>query len=186
MLANRYTGIVESTIERLIVSRARRLRIAADEIDDLQQKIVPMLAEFQFDEARSNGATPRTVMTAMIDRQLKAHLRAKRRYDDRIERVRQTSRSQAGISATWPNRVSTSDPVDLKLDLENATAALSERDRRICHGLSRGETQKSIAERLGIGRDTVARAILRIRAAFTAAGLQAWIDPDYQPRAANA
>lgn len=47
MLANSYVGIVEQEVPRLVVSRARRLRISGDEIDDLQQQIVPKLAAFE-------------------------------------------------------------------------------------------------------------------------------------------
>jgi RNA polymerase sigma factor (sigma-70 family) len=180
MLSNRYTGIVEPSIARLIASRARRLRIAQDEIDDVQQQIVPKLAEFQFDPARSNGATLKTALTSVIDRQLKAHLRAKRRYRDRINRATSASRALASGRPVWPNQVAQPEPVDLRMDLADAMAQLSERDRVVCEGLSKGLTIKAIAQHLGCGRDTVNRAIVRIRDIFSAAGLKAWIDPDYR------
>lgn len=176
---NRYTDIVDPKVARLIVSRARRMRINREEIDDLQQRIVPMLAEFQFDEARSNGAAQSTVMTVVIDRQLMAHLRAKRRYAEHLKRMGSQSRALLSGRPIWPNHVTQPEPVDLRLDIEKAKVGLSDRDQQICDALSHGESQKAIAERLGIGRDTVARAISRIRDVFTQAGLKAWVDPDY-------
>src|SRR5690606_23534322 len=74
MLANSYSGIVEKEVSRLVVSRARRLRVSGDEIDDLQQQIVPKLAAFEYDAAKSNGASRSTALTGVIDRQIKAHL----------------------------------------------------------------------------------------------------------------
>ncbi|MBI1373707.1 MAG: sigma-70 family RNA polymerase sigma factor [Phycisphaera sp.] len=180
MHANSYVGIVEPEVTRLIISRARRLRIAGDEIDDLQQQIVPKLAEFEFDASRSNGATPMTAMTSVIDNQLKTHLRAKRRYQSRIEHMKSKSRALASGRPVWPNHVTQPEPVDLRMDLADAMGELSQRDRVVCDGLSKGQTIKAIAERLGCGRDTVNRAIVRIRNIFTAAGLKAWIDPDYR------
>lgn len=183
---NRYTDVVDPKIARLIVSRARRMRIRHDEIDDLQQRIVPMLAEFRFDASRSNGAAHSTVMTAVIDRQLLLHLRAKRRYAKHLQSMCSRSRALLSGRPIWPHHVTPPEPVDLRLDVENAKGALCERDRQICDALSHGETQKAIAQRLGIGRDTVACAIRRIRDVFTTAGLKAWIDPDYDGEVAHA
>jgi len=134
MLANRYTGIVEPHVERLIVSRARRLRISGSEIDDLQQQIVPRLAEFQFDEARANGASPEAVMACVIDRQMKAYLRAKRRYQQRIERFHLMVATRT--RPTWPHHVNQPEPIELRLDLQDAIGRLSHRDRAVCEGLS--------------------------------------------------
>ena len=178
MLANSYVGIVEQEVPGLVVSRARRLRLGRDEIDDLQQQIVPKLAEFQYDASRSNGASRTTAMTGVIDRQIKAYLRAKHRYQKRIERLQVMS----GVLAYGRpvHHVTQPEPVDLRLDLATAMATLSARDRTICQGLGDGLTVKAIAEQLGCGRDTINRAIVRIHEVFAAAGLRAWIDPDYR------
>lgn len=57
---------------------------------------------------------------------------------------------------------------------------LSPRHREICRALAGGHNVSAIAKQLSVGRDTVDRAILRIRKAFEAAGLKAWIDPNYR------
>lgn len=178
MLANSYCGIVEPNVPRLVVSRARRLRISGDEIDDLQQQIVPKLATFEYDPAKANGATLNTVLTVVVDRQILAHLRAKRRHEQRVERLRAMS-DLASSRFAWPEQVAKPEPVDLRMDIAAAMDRLDERDRAICHRLGEGHTIKAIAEHVGCCRDTVSRAILRIRQVFTEAGLREWIDPDH-------
>lgn len=177
MLANSYTGMVESNVTRLIVSRARRLHLSGDEIDDLQQQIVPKVARFQFDAQRSNGASHTTALTSVIDRQVKTYLRTRRRYRRRIQLLsaepgRYATRLMGCHEAAPP------EPVDLRLDLEAAMARLSQRDREICRLLSEGWAVLPIAKRLHCGRDTIGRAIARIRQTFIAAGLRAWVDPN--------
>lgn len=185
MLSNNYTGMVEPRVARLIVSRARRLHLRRDEIDDLQQQLVPTLASFRFDETRSNGASPTTALTSVVDRQIRAYLRAKRRYRKRLERLHaQPARYATRIIGR--HVPAPPEPVDLRLDLEATMARLSERDRAICRLLGEGWAVQSIAEQLGCDRSTVSRAILRIRQQFIAAGLKAWIDPDDPGLAAQA
>ncbi len=180
MLPNRYTGMVEPKVARLIVSRARRMRLRPDEIDDVQQQLVPTLASFEFDEARSNGASRTTALTSVIDRQIKAYLRSRRRYRKRLARIhanpgRYATRILARHIPAPP------EPVDLRLDLEAAMERLSERDRAICRLLGDGWAVQPIAEQIGCDRETVSRAIVRIRETFIAAGLQAWVDPNHEP-----
>jgi len=180
MPANSYVGIVEQEVPRLVVSRARRMHIDRDEIDDLLQQIVPKLAKFEYDPSRSRGASRTTAMTAVIDRQIKAYLRAKNRYQKCIERVKVMSGDSASGRPGRPHHITQLDLVDLRLDLATAMATLSARDRMICHGMGDRLPVTVIAEQVGCGRDTVSRAIVRIREVFTAAGLLAWIDPDYR------
>jgi len=176
MDANSYVGMVPPDIPRLIAARARCYRVRADEIDDLQQQIVPLLAEFHFDPARANGATLVTAMTAVIDHQIKAHLRSARRYRQRLERAQSRSGSSTRQSEDMLVHRAMFDLVDLRIDLQQVISRLSPRDRQICRGLSDGFTIKAIARQLGCGRYTVSRGIARIRRVFETAGLRAWID----------
>ncbi len=70
------------------------------------------------------------------------------------------------------------EPIELRLDLDEALRGLSERDRAICQKLAESMTIKEIAAQLRCDRATVSRAIARIRLRFTAAGLRAWIEPE--------
>lgn len=179
MFANSYVGMVPPQVPRLIISRARRYRVGRDEIDDLQQQIVPVLAGFRFDPARANGASPATAMTAVVDRQIKAHLRSKHRYQQRVERLQAMSGEPTRDGTITPPQVAQPEPVDLRIDLERTMSRFTSRDRSICQGLSHGLSVTAIAEQLGCGRDTVDRAVIRIRQIFEAAGLRVWIDPDF-------
>ena len=109
-------------------------------------------------------------MTSIIDHHIKAHRRANHRYRQRIERF-QGKREKECVMP---------EPPDLRIDLEPALLQLSESDRQICKALSQGEPVTTIAEQLNCGRDTIMRAIARIRDVFESAGLQAWIDPNHQ------
>lgn len=180
MIVNSYAGIVEEDVSRLVVSRAYRMRVPREEIDDLQQQIVPKLASFEYEVDRSNGATERTVLTAVIDNQIKSYLRSKRRYELRIERVRQWTKTTTRRPMSRDN-VTMPEPTDLRMDVAAVIDTLPQREQLVCEGLAAGHTKKAIAEQIGCGRDTVTRAIARIRKAFESAKLQAWIDPDFEP-----
>jgi RNA polymerase sigma factor (sigma-70 family) len=177
--------MIEAEVPRLIVRRARRMRITSDEIDDLQQKIVPKLIAFQYDASRSNGASLTTALIGVIDNQLKAYLRSKRRYKDRIEQMRADSLAASRNRPMRPQHVAETEPMDRKMDIDSVVATLSQRDQAICEGLREGRTKKAIADQVGCGRDTVARVIARIGEAFEKAGLRVWIDPDYEPEVAR-
>jgi RNA polymerase sigma factor (sigma-70 family) len=180
MLANSYVGIVQPEVPRLIAKRARRFHVSRDDIDDLQQQIVPLLTRFRFDPSRANGATCATALTGVIDRQIKAYLRSKHRYQRRVERLQTLSGNRVGESTISSEQATPPEPTDLRIDLERTMSSFSPRDREICQGLGHGLTVKAIAAQLGCGRDTVTRAVARIRRRFEAAGLRAWIDPDYR------
>ena len=179
MLANRYSGIVEPEIARLIAQQGRRLQLSPVEIDDLQQEIITKLAGFPSDEACPHSTSATAALRTMIDRQMRGYLRAKRRYQRRMERLQALSGRVVRSGPQQSAQAAPPEPTDLRLDVQAAVAGLSLRDQRICQGLAAGLTIKAIAAQLPCDRDTVARAIPRIREAFTAAGLLAWVDPNY-------
>ncbi|MAX26605.1 MAG: hypothetical protein CMJ19_19095 [Phycisphaeraceae bacterium] len=181
MLSNVYVGTRNQTVANLVIRRALRLGINSDEIEDLQQKIVPKLTRFLFKPERSNGASLNTVLTSVIDRQLFSYLRARKRYQQRIERLRNINY----LKTVQPRPVPPTQVSDMRMDIESVMAKLTERDRNICIGLSHGHTIKDIAKQVGCGRDTVSRAIQRMRKTFTDAGLKVWIDPDFDPEHAK-
>jgi len=174
MFANNYAEMVPPEVLELIARRVRYYRIRADEHDDLQQQIVPLLMEFRYDPAIANGASETTAMTAVIDNQIKVHRRANRRHQRRIERM-QTQVRESTIDTT----------IDLRVDLKNTLSQLSPPDRTICQHLSQGHTTTDIAQLLNCCRATVDHAVWRIRRVFKDAGLQVWIDPNYKPNYAQ-
>jgi len=170
MFANDYAGMVPPEVLKLIARRAKYYRIPPDELDDLQQHLVPLMSEFRYDPAVANGASETTAMTAMIDNQIKEYRRTNRRYRQRIERF-QNKNVDPSVQP---------EPSDLRLDLQSALRQLLPRDRKICELLSHGHAVKDIAKQLKCMRSTVVQAIPRIRKVFKDAGLQAWLDPDWK------
>lgn len=169
MQGNSYTGVVGPNIPNLIHRRACCYRVSRDDIGDLQQQIVPLLAKFQFDPQRAGGASVTTAMTAVINKQIFSHLRAERRRAKRMEQMKQTAST---APADPRERV---DALDLRLDVEAALARLSRLDQRVCQALREGQNQLAIARQLGITRSKLQCAILRIRRVFQQVGLDAWL-----------
>ena len=176
MSSNHYSGVVTPEIPRLIVDRARRLKVSPDDIEDLQQRIVPLLAKFQFDHARANGASRQTAMTAVVDRQIKMHLRSKRRYRVRIEQLQTQQSETASDEALVTDHTADSANADRRMDVAKAIADLPEFDQRVCLALSKGMSIAAIAREVCRGRDAVNGAIRRTRRTFENMGLRAWVD----------
>jgi hypothetical protein len=71
MYRNQYDSVIDKSKLAWINSRARRMGFRRQDLDDVQQQVSIALLQFNFDEARSNGASERTAITAVIDRQLR-------------------------------------------------------------------------------------------------------------------
>lgn len=169
MQRNSYEGLIPAHLTGLIASRARALNFRPDEIDDLQQQIAPVLAKFRFDPTQPNGGTESTALITVIDRQLTTRLRAKVRYRQCLEKVR------AQRATTADSTITRGAPVALQVDVRDAIASLSPRERAVCMALSDGYSVSEMAAALRCGRDTIKRRIERIRVRFTALGLRAWV-----------
>lgn len=164
MIANSYRNVVPPWQVELVARRAKRMGFRHDELADLQQRIVPHLAAFQFDARRSNGAAPRTAVVAVIDQQLKAAARASERYRRHLERWR---------AAALHQRIAVTDEaVAMALDVRQAVATLPPRERLVCEALSNGATLADIAGQLGCNWHAVRRLVRNIRMRFEALGLQ--------------
>ena len=157
---NDYGQLVEPWKARLIVERAKRLRIPWHQWPDIQQEIIFDVIGFRFDPARSNGAKLSTLLTAIIDNRLKMILRTAARYESR------TSQPRSEVFE---------DTTALRLDVRQAMTSLSPRQKAVCLRLSRGESISQIARVLGCGRATVRRLKDSIRDQFTAMGLDGWV-----------
>jgi DNA-binding NarL/FixJ family response regulator len=158
-----YGGVVEPSAVRLALARIRRFGFPRHEWPDLLQKLALEISGFAFDPAKANGATELTAICCLVDRRLISALRAKRRYQKRIGKVR-------------PEDAYEEQP-GLRLDVREALAGLSPREQAVCEGLSRGDTISEIAKALECGRATIRRLIEKIRQRFTALGLDGWVRP---------
>jgi len=150
-----YEGMLDRWKVRLALRRARRMGFRDDELDDVMQELALTLAGVEYDPANANGATEMTVLTAVIDRQL----RKMRRADGR----RQWHEERASLFGD-----ETYDDADVKrrLDVETVVGMLDQRQRRVCDLLSRGHSKSAIARELGCEWHTVDRIVREIRRRF--------------------
>lgn len=148
----------------LIRRRAKRMWLLRPDQDDAQQEIIGVLESFVFDPARSNGATLETVLTTIIDNQLRMIRRRARRYRRRVEPLEEAIEEHGEPLA--PRR-----DVDLEIDVQSILARLSVEDRKLCLAVASGHTVSEIASQLGCSRYTVRRRLDRLRCAFSGLGI---------------
>ena len=157
----------------LIEKRGRRMRFSDADLDDAIQEIVPHINSFHFDTARSNGASLRTALIAVIDRQLLTIRRRQASY----ARLLQRAMESLGLAARAKELFDDQEyRTALMLDVQAAVGQLSKRDRQICEALSLGYSIQGVADQLGCDWHTVNRRIARIREQFTQWGLDGWLE----------
>jgi integrase len=84
MYRNKYDSVIDKSKLAWINSRARRMGFRRQDLDDVQQQVSIALLQFTFDPSKSNGASERTAITAVIDRQLRKIRRTRTRHVDRL------------------------------------------------------------------------------------------------------
>jgi len=161
----KYDGVVEKWKVDLIVTRAKLMGFRRHEIPDALQETVLVLLEFSYDPNHANGAQERTVLTSVIDNRLRKMVRSATRYAAHVER-----------SAPGVRLFSTEEVSPQAVDVADATAGLTLRERAVCRGLARGLSKADVARRLRCGWHTIDRVIRRLRREFRRLGLDGWID----------
>jgi DNA-binding NarL/FixJ family response regulator len=151
-----YEGIVDGWKVELIVDRAKRMGFQEHDIDDAQQVIVLELMNFQYDDDKSNGATEKTAVTAVIDNCLKKLLRCQARY--RFHVVAYEDHMEPEYD---PNAIQ-----QLGIDVRIACEDLSEEERQVCSSLQAGCSKRAIAANLGCGWQTLNRIMESVRQRF--------------------
>jgi DNA-binding NarL/FixJ family response regulator len=152
----------------LIRLRARRLGFRGHDLDDARQEVALHVWSFRYQKARSNGACESTALTALVDRQLKALLRRRGRYDRHLERLRCEQAAAAGRNGHHER-------VQLIIDVREAVARLAPIEQAVCHGLASGHSISRIAGDLGRAWHTIRRIIDGIRTHFETLGLNGWL-----------
>jgi len=170
MYRNNYSPLLPQWKVDLIKRRARRRGFRRDDLDDIQQQIVPHLLDFTFDPANANGASEETALITLIDNQLITLFRAQSSYRRHVEPL-----NQDDDEATPPSAIYHESP-DLTLDVQQAMTALSPRERTICIALSEGRPLSEIAQLLQCDWHTVQSDIQNIRTHFQNLGLEGWIE----------
>jgi RNA polymerase sigma factor (sigma-70 family) len=168
MLKNSYQGAIADWQVRLIAARARKFGFRGPDLEDAEQQIALELLAFRFDEARSNGATPATAVTSLIDRQLRKMRRSEERFRDRNERI--ALREEPCCDDLRDSQ--------LTLDVQAAIAALPPFSRKVCSLRQRGLSIREMAQQLGTHWHRVRDEVQRIREHFSRLGLHGWIVPE--------
>lgn len=173
MLLCDYSHEVEGCKVRLIIDRAKRLGFGRDELPDVQQEVILDVMRFQFDPARSNGATEVTALRGVIDRRLRAIRRARPRYDCRLQKF-QAARGPRDAEDEYL----APDPIVslyLAADVRQALATLAPEDRSLAAALAAGQSLRHVAAEQGCSWGRVQRQVTRIRRHFEALGLEGWL-----------
>jgi ATP/maltotriose-dependent transcriptional regulator MalT len=157
----------QKTITKWIASRARRMGFRGHDIEDIQQQILMVLMDFQFDPEKSNGASNRTAITAVIDRQLRCIRRSRSRYENRITGS-ENIRSEVIDTSFGTNAAR---HVSMSEDLAIARSHLSPRAQQICDALADGQSINEIAHQMQLSWHTIRKHVEAIRECFAALGL---------------
>lgn len=161
-----YAGLVPCWQLDLVVSRARRLGVHKQDMEDLMQEVVPEVREFIFEESKSNGACERTALTTLIDHRVSNFLRTEYRYASRNERFV----SEAHDDRSFDPRSN----MGLAIDLKALIKTLPAPEQEICKLLAKGLSNNEIARQLGLTDHQLRAAIEHIREVFAASGLTLW------------
>jgi DNA-directed RNA polymerase specialized sigma24 family protein len=173
MRHNRYDGLLDRWKVRLMAKRASRLGFRPHEIDDAMQELVLDVMAFRYDPAKSNGASEATALTAVIDNRLRTIRRGWRRYQRHVEALRAKLGGDE-VRDRWPEPVEDETAL-LVLDVREALALLSARERRLCRALLAGQTLAEVARRRGCDWHVRARVLAHVCRRFQALGLEGWL-----------
>jgi len=156
-----YDGVMEEWKVELAIQRARRKGFRDDELDDVIQDLVLELMGIGYDADHANGASERTMLTSVIDRQLGKMRRTKVRHEALEQQVALTG-----------DEFYDNSHVELRMDVETVTGMLDDEQQQICDLLSQGYSKSAIARELGCGWHKVNRLVGEIRRHFEEHGLE--------------
>jgi hypothetical protein len=157
----------QKSINKWIASRARRMGFRGHDIEDVQQQILMVLMDFEFDPEKSNGGSYRTAVTAVIDRQLRCIRRSRLRYADRVTGSENIPSDVIDTS----HGVNAARHVSVLEDLAIARSHLSPTAQQICDALSDGRSINEIAQQMELSWHTIRKHVDAIRECFAALGL---------------
>lgn len=156
-----YDGVLDDWKVELALQRARRMRFRDDELDDVIQELVLTMLDVEFDDDHADGATERTMLTSVIDRQLCKMRRSAARRQDLEQQV------AIPADATYDDS-----HVQLRMDIQTILETVDDEHRRVCELLRQGYSKAAIARQLGCGWHTVDRIVRDVRKKFEAQGFE--------------
>jgi hypothetical protein len=173
-LINRYDGVLEEWKVNMAVARIRAFGFPHDQWPDLLQRLVMAMRRFKFVPEKAHGAKESTILCKLINRCLSSARISQQRRHTRLARYRE------GLGVTPANadrhpRFVERDLTPVRVDVRLALADLLPQQRRICAGLSRGDSVRQIARDLNCPPHAVRRVIAGIRRHFEGIGLDGWV-----------
>jgi DNA-directed RNA polymerase specialized sigma24 family protein len=150
------------------------MRLRGHDLEDALQLVALELIAFQYDAARSGGASQRTALIGLIDKRLAMMCRRETRHRHRIERLTRLAEYNDRDPATGhPLTPSAVEATDLAVDVREAVADLPPPARQVCLALAEGQSMSTIARQLGTTWRSVRCQMLVIRRHFARLGIGA-------------
>jgi hypothetical protein len=162
---NSYGDLLPAWKHKLIIQRALARGVPPEDLAEVQQEVIMAVLGYQHDP--SKGASEKSALYLVIDRQISQFQRAHARRIGLHERYR------AELRASDADQVVTNDQAgrDLRADIASVVQAMSHVEQQICAGLADGTPVSALIKQLGISRYEMDRLISRIRERFHKAGL---------------
>lgn len=155
-----YDGQLSSTTITTTIALAQQLGFTGADLHDAVQEVAIRLSSFTYDHAKSNGASEKTAVRAIIRNTVLKMRRSRTRYGRRLAAYRQDLGQEAGSYEDHHHS-----------EVWEAVASLDAQDQAIAKGLAASKSIHELAQKLGLTWYRVQRAVDRIRHHFKAQGL---------------
>lgn len=166
---NRYSGILETWKQALIVERARCWRLQQADLEDAQQIIAPKLLRFCYDPKRGTGQEE-SAIRAIIDTELMKLYRNKKRAEIRFKKLCNKKAIPTKDDYVESKQNNDTYAITLNFDVHAVLNTLTEDERRVCRMLSEGHSYQDISYELGTTKYNIQETIDYIRQRFLDAG----------------
>lgn len=157
-----YGKEVDPKLVNRIVKRAAMFGFKEREMEDVLQQVLPVVLDFQFDPAKSNGCKKSTATIAVIDNRIQKIRRSEARYRARQEKAEARTDLEPDTA------------MKMKVEVGHALEGLTPEQRQICDALGHGYSIWQIAKQLDCSWHAVERQIAHIRSHFRTLGLDHW------------
>lgn len=174
-MQNGYGTLTDNWKIELIKDLAKQEGLREDEIEDVLQELVPIIADFKFEPEKSNGATEETVVEAVIRKRLKFMLRCRARRQKHEARYRLLHGATDEKPAPEAHEPGAERATGMAIDVREAVARLTPQEQSICAALADGQTRRMIVKETGISRYELDQIITRIGEQFRSQDLDAWM-----------
>lgn len=162
---NTYGDLLPEWKHKLIIQRALARGVPPGDLDEVQQEVILAVLSYQHDP--SKGATEKSALYVVIDRQISMFQRTHARRVGLQERYR----SEQTTTCESTPRTDTQVAFERRLDIRSIISQLAALEQSVCAGLAEGMPISALVASLGITRYEMDRIIGRIQQRFRQAGL---------------